>query len=212
MNDDYVDWEQLYRDDFKPWDIKRPDSHLIRIVKKTPVPPGRMLEIGCGTGTNAIWLAEQGFAVTATDMSDTALRQALAKPGAERCTFIHADFLKDPLPGPDFGFVFDLGCLHGFARHDDRVLFARKVAECLAEKGLWFSIIGSADGPEMGPPRRSASDITSAVEPCFEIISLTATIMDEPNEDDREALGLPAGYRPPAWTCLMRKRSPVAAE
>jgi methyl halide transferase len=61
MGRDGIDWEQLYQDKFAPWDVKRPDSHLAGIVKNTPVVPCRALELGCGTGTNAIWLARQGF-------------------------------------------------------------------------------------------------------------------------------------------------------
>ena len=128
MSEDYVDWEQFYKDDFTPWDAKKPDSHLTRFVAEKPLPPCRVLELGCGTGTNAIWLAKQGFEVTATDLSETALKLAHAKEDSKLCTFIHADFLKEPVPGTDFKFIFDLCCLHGLGRKEDRAFFSRKAA------------------------------------------------------------------------------------
>ena len=207
MSEDHVDWEQLYCDEFTPWDVKQPDSHLLEWVAKKTVLPGRVLELGCGTGTNAIWLAKQGFKVVATDLSATALKLARAKKDSNLCDFVYADFLEDPVPGTDFEFIFDLGCLHGFGRKEDRALFARNAADCLVDEGLWLSVSGSTDGPEFGPPRISACDITAAVEPCFEILSLKATELDKPDKDDPDALSLPPGFSVRAWVCLMKKRT-----
>ncbi len=50
------------------------DDTLVEQIKS--LPPGRALEIGCGTGGNAIWLAEQGWKVTAVDYSDVAIAKA----------------------------------------------------------------------------------------------------------------------------------------
>jgi methyl halide transferase len=209
MGKDGIDWEQMYRDKFTPWDVKSPDSHLAEIVKNTPVKPCRALELGCGTGTNAIWLARQGFTVTALDLSETALEQARKKDGADACTFELADFFDDPLPGTDFGFVFDLGCMHGFTNPEHRNMLAGRVARCLSEGGCWLNLSSSLDGPHIGPNRLSAREITAAVEPYFQILSLTATVFDDMSPADREALGLPSGFPTPlAFSCLMRKRGP----
>ncbi len=209
MGKDGIDWERLYQDKFAPWDVKRPDSHLAEIVKNTPVKPCRALELGCGTGTNAIWLAQQGFTVTAVDLSETALDQARKKDGADLCTFVLSDFLDDPLPGTDFGFVFDLGCMHGFSNPEHRDMLAGRVAQCLTDGGCWLNISSSQDGPHICPSRLSACEITAAVEPYFQIISLTATVLDNLSPEDCEALGFPSELPPPrAFCCLMRKRGP----
>jgi len=208
MNEYKTDWENLYQNDFMPWDTGRPSSHLMKLVEQTPINPCRVLDIGCGTGSSAIWLAQQSFRVVATDISKTALRLAYDKPDSIKCEFILADFIKDPGPGTDFEFVFDMGCFHLFDDPEQRGLFAQKVSNCLIENGLWLSICGSCDGIEIGPPRRSAREIIQAVEPCFEILSLTATELDELSASEMEALGLPAGTRPRAWACLMHKRGP----
>jgi SAM-dependent methyltransferase len=209
MGIDGIDWEQLYQDKFTPWDVKRPDSHLELIVKNTPIKPCRALELGCGTGTNAIWLARQGFTVTAMDLSETALGQARKKDGAAACTFVLADFFDDPLPGTDFGFVFDLGCMHGFSNPEHRDKLAGRIANCLTDDGYWLNISGSLDGPAICPSRLSAREITAAVEPYFEILSLWATVLDNLSPEDKEALGLPPDLPSPrAFCCLMRKRGP----
>jgi SAM-dependent methyltransferase len=209
MVKDGIEWEQLYQDKFTPWDIKRPDSHLAHIVKNVPVKPCRTLELGCGTGTNAIWLAQQGFTVTAIDLSQTAIEKARAKAGADACTFVLADFFDDPLPGTDFGFVFDLGCLHGFSDPEHRVLLAKRIAHCLTEGGYWLNISSSLDGPALCPSRLSASQITVSVEPYFEIQSLTATTLDNLSPEDKEEMGLDRDLPAPCAFCtLLRKRSP----
>jgi SAM-dependent methyltransferase len=207
VNEGKTDWEQLYRDDFKPWDTGRPDSHLIQTVTEMPVSPCRALDIGCGTGESAIWLAQKGFKVTAIDISETALNLSRKKPGSEKCEFKKMDFLKSSVLETNFGFVFDMGCFHTFHNEELRNQFAQKVSISLVEKGLWLSICGNCDGLEMGPPRLSAQEITIAVEPSFEILYLKATELDELSKAELEALELPAGTRPRAWTCLMRKRS-----
>ena len=51
------------------WDLGRPDFKLIATVIDIPIPSCKALDIGCGTGDNAIWLAQQGFAITGTDVA-----------------------------------------------------------------------------------------------------------------------------------------------
>jgi hypothetical protein len=87
------------------------------------------------------------------------------------------DFLVDEIPGAPYAFVYDRGVLHVFDSAKDRARFASRVAELLAPAGIWHSLIGSTDGPprDVGPPRRSAVEITQAVEPHFEILELNST-------------------------------------
>jgi hypothetical protein len=79
------------------------------------------------------------------------------------------------IEGAPFGFVFDRGCFHSFSSEKDRRRFAQNVAIHLEEAGLWLTIVGNADecrkGP--GPPQRTAGDIILAVEPYFEVLSLS---------------------------------------
>ena len=205
QNQDKIKPEQFeahYRARTTPWDPGRPDFNLIDAVTKTPIRRCKALDIGCGTGQNSIWLAQQGFLVTGVDVSETALKNAKenASTANIKCAFLSLTFLEQEVPGAPFGFIFDRGCWH-LLDSQGREKFAKRVSNDLEEGGLWLSIIGSADepprgpGPLAGPPRYSAYDITVGVEPFFEILVLRASHFDSKSP------------KPPrAWTCLMEKR------
>jgi SAM-dependent methyltransferase len=193
------DWNEHYLRGELPWDADEPDVHLVELVRAGIVDPGRALEIGSGTGTNALWLAGQGFDVLGIDVSERAVEMATAKarPHGRRVTFAMHDVLEDTLAGP-FDFVFDRGCFHVFDEPEQRARFAQRVADLLRPEGVWLSLVGSTEGParEHGPPRRSARDIVDAVEPFLEVVSLRATEFDA---------DLPTAAQ--AWVCLARRRT-----
>lgn len=192
-------WDKRYRTGDLPWDTGIVDFHLKRTIRKYGIKPCRVLELGCGTGTNALWLGKQGFKVTAIDFSPRAIE--LAKKKASRTKthvkFIEGDVLKTYV-GVGFGFAFDRGVFHTLHNQRKRVKLARLLSAGLRKDGLWLSLIGSADGPllSVGPPRVTAEEIVSAVEPYFKIISLKATRLG--------TQGMPG---PAAWECLLQKRS-----
>ena len=200
------EWDRRYAANDLPWDTGRPDRNLQELTFSSGITPCKALELGCGTGTNAIWLARQGFDVTAVEISESALLQARAKQDADQCTFVQADFLTMPTPEQRYGFVFDLGCFHYFHEEAERVLFAQRVSESLQAEGLWLSVIGSTDGQQMGPPGRSALEVIRAVEPCFEIISLEASELETADDAALKEMGLPTNVEHRAWCCLMQKR------
>src|SRR5688500_17408321 len=112
------DWDQHYEDGFLPWDTDEPDPNLVAAVGRVGLGPGRALDIGCGTGTHAVWLASQGFDVLGVDLAPRAVERAEARAAATStdgtCSFSAVDFLNDPPPGESFDFVFDRGCFHVF--------------------------------------------------------------------------------------------------
>ncbi|MCF7818331.1 MAG: methyltransferase domain-containing protein [Kiritimatiellales bacterium] len=193
-------FEDRYRNGETPWDHGQVDCNLVDMVAHNGIQPCRALDIGCGTGDNAIWLAQQGFEVVACDLSATAIDRAKAKAraaGAES-RFVVADFLSDKIAGATFGLVIDRGCLHSVPGDENRRRFAQRVADLLQEGGMWFSLVGNADEPEweVGPPQLSATELASIVEPCFEILSLATGHFGSSQETP-----------PRAWICLMRKRA-----
>lgn len=192
-------FEDRYQSGETPWDHGMVDFNLIDVVSRHPVAPCRTLDIGCGTGENARWLAQQGFDVVACDFSPTAIQRAKAKLTAvdvDVC-YLVADFLKDAIPDDPFGFIFDRGCLHCMHDLEDRKSFTEKVSRLLEEGGLWLSLVGNADEGEreVGPPQLSALELVSVTEPHFEILSLTSG-----------RFGSDLEVPPRAWICLMRKR------
>ena len=193
-NESYASGESL------PWDTGTPDRLLAELIESRAIAPGRTLEIGCGTGTNAIFLAQHGFDVLGIDISEVAVNKARAKAHG-RCRFDVVDFLAAPLAGGPFQFVFDRGCFHVFDGEDERARFAENVAAELVEDGLWLSLIGSTEGAprDEGPPRRSARDVMNAIEPSLEVVQLRSADFTVCEEQLK------------AWLCLSRKRA-IAAQ
>lgn len=195
------EWEERYEQKKTPWDTGRPDSHLVRLVSSWPKSGGRVLEVGCGTGTNAVWLAQQGFQVTGVDISSGAIEQAKQRAGQSgaECCFAAGDFLSQQPEGGPFSLLFDRGCFHCMGTDERRSLFVSQAAACLEPGGLWFSLIGNSDQQieGQGPPRLSAAQICASIEPAFEVLRLESCLFDASNN-------------PPElirfWQCLMRVR------
>ena len=189
-NESYASGEAL------PWDTGTADPMLVEMIEAGAIAPGRTLEIGCGTGTNAIYLAQHGFDVVGVDISPLAIEQARARAHG-CCRFETVDFLAETTPGGPFHFAFDRGCFHIFDEDHERMRFARNVAASLVDGGLWLSLMGSTEGPprESGPPRRNAREIVAAIEPSMEILQLRSGEFGV----DGEALK--------AWLCLTRRRT-----
>jgi SAM-dependent methyltransferase len=192
-------FKQRYETGDTPWDIGKPDFNLIRTVTATPIKPCKALEIGCGTGDNAIWLSQQNFHVVGIDASDVAIEKARSKAveANVKCNFIVSDILTSRIEGAPFGFAFDRGCFHTLGSDKERRRFAENVHGHLGEEGLWLSLLGNADEQRdgLGPPQRTARDIVNAVEPYFEILSILSG-----------SFGSNRPNPPRAWVCLMRKR------
>jgi SAM-dependent methyltransferase len=169
---------------------------LVEMIGSRAIAPCRTLEVGCGTGTNAIYLAQHGFEVVGIDISPLAVEAARTKANG-RCRFETVDFLKQSPSGGPFQFVFDRGCFHTFDEDHERARFAENVAASLVESGVWLSLIGSTEGPprEQGPPRRNAREIMNAIERFLEILQFDSREFDV------------CGTQLKAWLCLSRKRT-----
>ena len=153
-----------------------PEPLLVEFVAAGRVRPTLTLEIGAGTGTNSIWLAERGFE------NGHRRRPARGRTGHGEAEwsgfalpFAAHDFLAaDLLDGP-FHFVFDRGCFHVFDEPEERVRFAAQVAAMLTPGGLWLSMIGSTMArPGGGSAAALGREITLAIEPALEIVELRA--------------------------------------
>lgn len=198
-----VTWEDHYKNatDPLPWDIGTPAPELQSAFKELDMAGRPVLEIGCGTGTNAIWMAEQGCKVVATDISATAIEIARgkAKEAAVDVDFSVADICRDrAVANESVDFVFDRGVFHVMAE-DKRALFCECVADALKGGGYWLCLAGSKDevreNPDQGPPQLSAVELITPVEKLFEIHRL-----------ERTNFTLPNGAMHVAWEMLMRRR------
>src|SRR5262245_42093240 len=111
-------WNDHYRDGNLPWVTGRPSSELQQVLSQQAIPPCRALELGCGTGTDSVWLAQQGFDVTGVDVAQLAVERAelRAHTAGVNVRFLLADVLNLPDLGGPFAFFFDRGCYHAVRR------------------------------------------------------------------------------------------------
>ncbi|MGE2715957.1 class I SAM-dependent methyltransferase [Mycolicibacterium litorale] len=127
-------WEQHYGAKDRVWS-GRVNVRLAEIVE--PLPPGRVLDLGCGEGADAIWLARRGWQVVAVDVSPTALARAAedaaAAGVAERIRFEQHD-LPDTFPEGRFDLV-SAQFFHS-PLDVDRTAALRRAADAVTAGGL----------------------------------------------------------------------------
>lgn len=93
-------WDERYRSAPSVWS-HNPNPHLVS--ETADLPPGAALDVGCGEGADAIWLAQHGWTVTAIDLSTVALDRAAARArelGVDGIEWSHVDVTAGPIGGP----------------------------------------------------------------------------------------------------------------
>jgi SAM-dependent methyltransferase len=193
-----IDWNDHYRAGNLPWDTGRPSGELQRVVRQIGLRPCRALELGCGTGTNSVWLAHQGFEVTGVDLAPLAVEQAdkRARTAGTNVHFVVADVLHLPDLGEPFAFFFDRGCYHSIRNATEQ--YAPAVARQLVSGGRGLILAGNAREPhDPGPPVVTEEQIRDELGVAFHILDLHEFRFDE-------APGVPVSFL--GWSCLVEKR------
>jgi SAM-dependent methyltransferase len=120
-------WEQRYAESDRIWS-GRVNVRLAEVV--SPLRPGHALDLGCGEGADACWLAEHGWTVVGVDISDTALQRARAAAEAkgltDRIEFVQHD-LSDSFPEGTFDLI-SAQFLHSMIPFDRPRLLRRAAA------------------------------------------------------------------------------------
>jgi SAM-dependent methyltransferase len=98
------DWDGWYADRDQVWSGEPNGSLVAEISAETP---GRALDVGCGEGADAVWLAQRGWQVTALDVSQVALDRARTAAGVAgvEVDWVHAGLAEAPLPRASFDLV-----------------------------------------------------------------------------------------------------------
>jgi 2-polyprenyl-3-methyl-5-hydroxy-6-metoxy-1,4-benzoquinol methylase len=151
-----------------PWDTGISPPELMDFISQHS--PGRALDIGCGTGTNAITLAKHGWEVTGIDFVRRAIRSANAKAqqSGVKPDFRVGDVTQlDDLPGP-FDLILDIGCFHSLSRPAKNV-YVSNLVNLLAREGS-FLIYGFIQELDQGGTGINQQDMI-ALEQHLELIS-----------------------------------------
>ena len=154
-----------------PWDTGISPPELMRFINSHPA--GRAIDIGCGTGTNAIALAKHGWNVTGIDFSSQAIARARRKVRSKGMVvdFIQGDVSAlDKLSGP-FDLSLDIGCYHSLPL-SIRAPYAERLGHLLRGGGthLMYSFL-SLDG-EHNPRWPTEESLRRHFNAPFEIVAI----------------------------------------
>jgi 2-polyprenyl-3-methyl-5-hydroxy-6-metoxy-1,4-benzoquinol methylase len=182
MNEHQHQWNERYRTQDTPWETGIHHQEMTRLFIEHIVPGEKVLDIGCGLGTNAQWLARQGYQVTGIDISPTAIKHAQQKAQLEglAINYVTLDFLHEWQRLAKFKVVFDCAVFHLFKDEQIRRKWVQAIAQVCEDDGYWINISCSQDHADeissqtrvTAPPHLSAKEMIAAVDPDFEIIEI----------------------------------------
>ena len=155
MVDDAVRMNDIYKSvphKNIPWNFDKPPEQLVELVSTGSIKPCRAIDLGCGMGHYAIYLASLGFDMTGLDFSSEAIRIARQNAGKAKveCRFLVADLLAGSKPElGTFGFAYDWEVLHHiFPEH--RQEYLGNVYRLLESDGVYLSVSFSEKDPHFG--------------------------------------------------------------
>lgn len=200
---DHKGWESYYRSqpvEQMPWYHPGLDPDFETEMRHLGISHGTVLDLCTGPGTQAIAIAEKGFSVTATDIADTAVRQACEK-ARERgldVTFRQNDILDNKLEG-DYDLIIDRGCYHVFPQQY-RKAYPKSVAKSLKTGGyLLLKCFSDLQPGSEGPYRIAPAEIEKNFSGLFEVVSIRRTRFEGP-------VGRLRRDPPQALICVLRRK------
>ena len=171
-------FEQAYHGT-PPWDIGRPQQEIV-CLEETGQITGKVLDVGCGTGDNALFLAGCGHEVVGLDSVERAIEAAQRK-AEERCLsaiFIRGEILSLREIGRTFDTVIDSGLFHTLS-DTERILFVRNLHDVLVPGGSYFMLAFSDLEPEgYGPRRITKQEIQDLFSDGWRINGIRAAVFE----------------------------------
>jgi SAM-dependent methyltransferase len=158
-------WDESYRGGPAPWDIGGPQPAIVRLAFEG-VFTGAVLDVGCGTGENALHVASSRLSVLGVDVAETALAIARAKADERGITaeFAAADAFDLGCLDRTFETVLDCGLFHTLDA-DERPRYVASLASVTEHAGTLYVLCFSGDGPDTGPHPVSREALNAAFHP-----------------------------------------------
>jgi len=137
-----------------PWDIGRPQKEIVQLERAGEI-AGSVLDVGCGTGENALYLAAQNHEVWGIDFTPLAIQKAEEKAAQRNLhvTFLVLNVLELHTLGRTFDTVIDSGLFHTLS-DEDRPIFVNNLAAVIHRGGTYFMLCFSELEPGSYGPRR----------------------------------------------------------
>ncbi len=152
-----------------PWDSGIPAPEIVRYIAGKE--PGQAIDLGCGTGTNLLYLAQHQWTVTGIDQAPLAIRKAKRKLRHLPGTLLVADVTKLAeleLPGP-YDLAVDMGCFHTLAE-TNRPAYIRGVEKWVKAEGvlMLYAFQPSESSPVRGITRE---EMRTCFKDHFELVN-----------------------------------------
>jgi len=192
-------WDSDYRGKTPAlWDIGRPADELQKVVVAGKIGKCRVVDMCCGSGSDAIYLANKGFDVTAIDVAPTALAQAEEKATKANAhvRWVLADILAPPDLKP-FDFIYDRGCYH--VVRDQNLAAYLETVRRFSHPGTQFLLLAARRDEQ------SAGGSSGVTEEELRFDFLNKFDIEWLREIRLESNRL--GIGPPGWSAFLRRNS-----
>jgi 2-polyprenyl-3-methyl-5-hydroxy-6-metoxy-1,4-benzoquinol methylase len=178
-----------------PWDLQHPQPALAAIADRIK---GSVLDVGCGTGENALFFAEKGHEVVGVDFVEHAVEQARrkAKKRHLRAEFLQMDALNLKELGRGFDSVIDCGLFHVLC-DEDRAAYVEALAGVTRPGSHMFLMCFRDEEPgNRGPRRISQGELRAAFQRGWKVEAIEPIHFEpNPESEDREfSEGGPKGW------------------
>ena len=182
-----------------PWEIGRPQDDIVRLHGRGGF-KGDVLDLGCGSGSNALFLASKGLNVLGIDRVPAAIEKAKARAAAEgsKAEFQVADALDLKKLGRKFDTILDCGLFHTFS-DADRAKYVKSLASAIKARGVLHILCFSDQEPGTEGPRRIGE------RELIDLLNMKGWLVEEIAEARFETTIHPEGAR--AWLATFQRHA-----
>jgi cyclopropane fatty-acyl-phospholipid synthase-like methyltransferase len=196
-------FESIYQGQ-APWDIPGPQPAFVQLEEAGEI-RGSVLDVGCGTGEHALYLASRGHEVWGVDFVALAIERAKEKAKQRRLNahFLMGDALALEALGRTFDTVIDCGMFHTLT-DEERAVFVKSLASVLRSGGEYhMACFSDREPPGEGPRRVSEQEIGDAFAHGWTVQALRESqfeVVDSPQTQQFS----PGG--PKAWVATIARK------